>query len=97
MADEQIIRLLAEIRELQKEHLAHYKIALQNQQEAMATQKRAVGEKQDRLDHIVCASGLYRPLLLRAAACVVRQLAGAPVELRIGQPSSRSGWGHSHA
>jgi hypothetical protein len=43
MADEQIIRLLEEIRELQKEQLAHYKIALQNQQEAMATQKRAVG------------------------------------------------------
>jgi hypothetical protein len=42
MADEQLVTLLQEIRELQREHLTHYKVALQNQRESMAIQKRAV-------------------------------------------------------
>ena len=42
MADEQVIKLLEEIRDLQKENVANYKVALQNQQESIAIQKRAV-------------------------------------------------------
>jgi CHASE3 domain sensor protein len=42
MADEQIIKLLEEIRDLQKQHIENYKIALSNQQQALETQKQAV-------------------------------------------------------
>jgi len=42
MADEQVIRLLEEIRDLQKAHVENYKDALKNQQEAIAIQKQAV-------------------------------------------------------
>ena len=40
MADEQVVRLLEEIRDLQKEHIASYKEAVKNQQEAIALQKK---------------------------------------------------------
>lgn len=42
MADEQLIKLLEEIRDLQKQHLARYGEALQNQREAIANQKNAI-------------------------------------------------------
>jgi len=42
MADEQVIKLLEEIRDLQKLHVENYKDALKNQQEAIDIQKRAV-------------------------------------------------------
>jgi hypothetical protein len=42
MADEQLIKLLEEMRDLQKQHLDHYKIALSNQQQALENQKGAV-------------------------------------------------------
>jgi CHASE3 domain sensor protein len=42
MADEQVIRLLEEMRDLQKQHLENYKLALSNQQQALETQKQAV-------------------------------------------------------
>jgi hypothetical protein len=42
VADDQVVKLLEEIRDLQKESLANQKIALQNQQSSMAVQKRAV-------------------------------------------------------
>jgi hypothetical protein len=41
VADEQIIKLLEEMRDLQKQHLARYNEALQNQREAIANQKNA--------------------------------------------------------
>ena len=40
MSDDQVVRLLEEIRDIQKENAANYKVALQNQQEAMAIRKR---------------------------------------------------------
>lgn len=40
MTDEKVVKVLEDIRELQREHLAQYKVALQNQQEAIAMQKR---------------------------------------------------------
>lgn len=42
MADEQVIKLLEEIRDLQKQHLARYGEALQNQREAITNQKNAI-------------------------------------------------------
>ena len=42
MADEQVIALLQEIRDLQKQHIENYKNALQNQQESIEIQRRAV-------------------------------------------------------
>lgn len=40
MAEEQIIKLLEEIRDLQKLHVENYKDALKNQQESIEIQKR---------------------------------------------------------
>ena len=42
MADEQVVKLLEEIRDLQKLHVENYKDALKNQQESIEIQKRAV-------------------------------------------------------
>ena len=42
MPDEQILALLTEIRDLQKQHLEKYSIALQNQQKAIEVQKNSV-------------------------------------------------------
>jgi fatty acid desaturase len=42
MSEDQIITLLSEIRDLQKQHLENYKIALSNQQQALETQKQSV-------------------------------------------------------
>jgi len=42
MADEPVIKLLEEIRDLQKEHVTNYKEAVRNQQEAIALQKGAI-------------------------------------------------------
>jgi CHASE3 domain sensor protein len=42
MAEEQVIRLLEEIRDLQKLHVENYKDALKNQKESIDLQKRAV-------------------------------------------------------
>jgi sec-independent protein translocase protein TatA len=42
MSDEQVIKLLEEIRDLQKEQLANYKHAIENQHQAIEVQKQAV-------------------------------------------------------
>ena len=42
MAEEQVIKLLEEIRDLQKLHVENYKDAIKNQQEAIDLQRRAV-------------------------------------------------------
>jgi hypothetical protein len=42
MSDDQVVRLLEEIRDIQKENAANCKVALQNQPEATAIQKRGV-------------------------------------------------------
>ena len=39
MTDERVIRLLEEVRDLQREHLEHYKEALRNQAEAIQLQR----------------------------------------------------------
>jgi hypothetical protein len=42
VADEQVVKLLEEIRDLQKLHVENYKDALKNQQESIEIQKRAI-------------------------------------------------------
>lgn len=42
MADQEIVKLLEEIRDLQKLHIENYKAALLNQQESINMQKSAV-------------------------------------------------------
>jgi hypothetical protein len=42
MAEEQIVRLLEEIRDLQKLHVENYKGALKNQQESIEIQRQAM-------------------------------------------------------
>ena len=42
MPDEQVVKLLEEIRDLQRLHLEKYQDAIKNQQEAIDIQKRAV-------------------------------------------------------
>ncbi len=42
MADEQVVKLLEEIRDLQKQHMENYKLALANQQQALETQRQAM-------------------------------------------------------
>ncbi len=42
MADEQVIKLLEEIRDLQKPHVENYRDALKNQQESIEVQKKAM-------------------------------------------------------
>jgi CHASE3 domain sensor protein len=41
LSDEQVIKLLEEIRDLQKLHVENYKDALKNQQESIDLQRRA--------------------------------------------------------
>lgn len=45
VAEEQVIKLLEEIRDLQKLHVENYKDALKNQQESIDIQKRAIGRQ----------------------------------------------------
>ena len=42
VADEQVIKLLEEIRDLQKLHIENYKDALKNQQESIEINRRAL-------------------------------------------------------
>jgi len=54
MSDENIIALLAEIRDLQKQNTENYKLALQNQREAIEFQ-RSFAARQRRLAFLVIA------------------------------------------
>jgi CHASE3 domain sensor protein len=60
MADEQVIKLLEEIRDLQKLHVENYKDALKNQQESIEMQKKAL--RRQRINLIVL--GLFLLALL---------------------------------
>ena len=45
MAEEQVVKLLEEIRDLQKLHVENYRDALKNQQESIGFQKRPVSRQ----------------------------------------------------
>ena len=55
VADEHVIKLLEEIRDLQKEHIASYKEAVKNQNEAISLQKGAVRRRKLAILVIVAA------------------------------------------
>lgn len=48
MAEEQIIALLTEIRDLQKQNIENYKLASQKQQEAVELQKKHIADFQQK-------------------------------------------------
>ena len=64
MADEQVIRLLEEIRDLQKLHVENYKDALKNQQDAIELQKRAM--RRQRITSLVLGGLLLAFLIFLA-------------------------------
>ncbi len=64
MADEQVIKLLEEIRDLQKLHVENYKDALKNQQESIEINKRAL--RRQKITSLVLGGLLLAFLILLA-------------------------------
>ena len=65
MAEEQVIKLLEEIRDLQKSHLENYQVALKNQQESIDLQKRtAFRAKIVQIVFLLLLAGLVAILVL---------------------------------
>ena len=64
MSEDQVIALLGEIRDLQKQHIENYKLALANQQQALDTQKRAMSRARTML---VVVAGLVLAIYLLPA------------------------------
>jgi CHASE3 domain sensor protein len=64
MADEQMVKLLEEIRDLQKLHVENYKDALKNQKESIDLQQRAI--RRQRITTIVIAVVLLSFLIFLA-------------------------------
>ena len=64
MSEDQIIALLGEIRDLQKQHIENYKLALANQQQALDTQKRTMSWARTML---VAVAGLVLAIYLLPA------------------------------
>jgi hypothetical protein len=64
MAEEQVIKLLEEIRDLQKLHVENYKDALKNQQDAIELQKRAM--RRQRITSLVLGGLLLAFLIFLA-------------------------------
>ena len=64
MSEDQIIALLGEIRDLQKQHIENYKLALANQQQALDTQKQAIRRARTML---VVVAGLVLAIYLLPA------------------------------
>ena len=64
MSEDQIITLLGEIRDLQKQQIENYKLALVNQQQALDTQKRAMSRARTML---VAVAGLVLAVYLLPA------------------------------
>jgi CHASE3 domain sensor protein len=66
VADEQVVKLLEEIRDLQKLHVENYKDALKNQKESIELQQRAM--RRQRITTIVIAVVLLAFLIFLAWA-----------------------------
>jgi hypothetical protein len=64
MSEDQIIALLGEIRDLQKQHIENYKSGIQNQQQAIEIQKQAVRRARTML---VIVAGLVLAIYLLPA------------------------------
>jgi hypothetical protein len=59
MTDDQIVQLLREIRNLQQQHLEHYKEALRNQQESIGMQREWQESASRRLRVIIAVVVLF--------------------------------------
>ena len=72
MTDDRVVRLLEEIRDLQKQHMERYGEALRNQQESIRLQQAALRRVRVILAFatiaVVLAVGMLVLLLLRVAA-----------------------------
>jgi hypothetical protein len=66
VADEQVIKLLEEIRDLQKLHIENYKDALKNQQESIEINRRAL--RRQKITSFVLGSILLAFLIFMAWA-----------------------------
>ena len=64
MSEEQVIKLLEEIRDLQKAHVENYQDALKNQRESMDFQKQAV--RRQRITSLVMGFVLWAFLIFLA-------------------------------
>jgi DNA-binding protein H-NS len=64
MADEQIIKLLEEIRDLQKEGLENQKTSIANQQESIARQKQAIETQKNVVKRARITLGIVVALLV---------------------------------
>ena len=70
MSEEQVVKLLQEIRDLQKAHVDNYKDALRNQQESIELQRRAI--RRQKITLAIVALWLVAFLALLAFATVYK-------------------------
>ncbi|HSM16403.1 MAG TPA: hypothetical protein VK845_05315 [Gemmatimonadales bacterium] len=74
MTDDRVIRLLEEVRDLQREHLAHYKEALRNQTESIRMQRELSEAARSRLRFVSVLIAIVLVFLIVSAWGVLRVL-----------------------
>ena len=74
MTDERVIRLLEEVRDLQREHLEHYKEALRNQAESIQMQRELHDTARSRLRFVSILIAVVLVLIIVSAWGVLRVL-----------------------
>lgn len=74
MTDDPVIRLLEEVRDLQREHLEHYKEALRNQTESIRMQRELSDVARNRLRFVSVLIAIVLVLLIVSAWGVLRVL-----------------------
>ncbi len=74
MTDDRVIRLLEEVRDLQREHLEHYKEALRNQTESIRMQRELSVVARNRLRFVSVLIAIVLVLLIVSAWGVLRVL-----------------------
>ncbi len=74
MTDDRVIRLLEEVRDLQREHLEHYKEALRNQTESIRMQRELSHVARNRLRFVSVLIAIVLVILIVSAWGVVRTL-----------------------
>lgn len=74
MTDERAIRLLEEVRDLQREHLEHYKEALRNQTESIRMQRELHDTAKSRLRFVSVLIAVVLVLIIVSAWGVLRVL-----------------------
>ncbi|HSM18132.1 MAG TPA: hypothetical protein VK845_14200, partial [Gemmatimonadales bacterium] len=67
MTDDRVIRLLEEVRDLQREHLGHYKEALRNQAESIRMQRELSEAAKSRLRIVSVLIAIVVVLLIVSA------------------------------